>query len=82
MPNDVIDTLSLEITSNAQSADKALNGLVKSLQNLQGAVDGVSNINFGNFTSAMASLKKAFSGFSGSDNLSKGISQIQRYPDS
>ena len=78
MADNTIDSLVLEISSNSQGAEKALDKLAGSLEKLSKSMNFVSNMKFGGFNSAMENLKKSLTGFSGVGNLEKGITQIQR----
>lgn len=78
MADNVIDTLTLEVESNANNSDKAIDKLAKSLLNLQKSVTGLERIKLGGFKSSMRELKESMGGFQGVGNLEKGITQIQR----
>lgn len=78
MADNVIDSLSLEISSDSKGADQSIKRLASTLIKLQDSVKGLENINLNGFKNAMLGLRDAMSGFQGTENLEKGITQIQR----
>lgn len=91
MADDVIDRLSLEISSNADDSDEAIKKLTDNLVELKKSVHGIANIKLDKFTNSMKSIKDAVSGLKGIENLdsiaqslgkindvSKGVKSIEK----
>lgn len=62
MSDSVIDTLSLEIESNSNGADKAIDRLVNSLMKLEKGMTGLQNMNFNGLTGGVKKLAASTKG--------------------
>lgn len=78
MADNTIDTLSIEIQSNANGADKAIARLASALGRLETKVSGLSSMNLSNFSSSMRTLKESMSGFFGVENFEKIVVAIRK----
>lgn len=77
MDDNVIDTLSLEIESNAHGADKSINKLAKSLIKLQTSVSDLGSIDLTKFSQNMKGLIDSTTGFD-VDSIQVGISSLRK----
>ena len=81
MADDVIDRLSLEIESNADHSEEAIERLAASLGKLQKRVNGLERIKLDNFTNSMKGIREALNGIKGVENLESISKSFQKISD-
>lgn len=81
MADDVIDRLSLEIESNANHSEEAIESLAKSLGKLQRSVKGLEKLSLNGFTSSMKGIREALNGIKGVENLEAVSDSLKKISD-
>lgn len=78
MADDVLDRLSLEISSDANSAENALSRLSRSLLNLKSSVKGLGNLKADGLKNIAKEITSIGDSIKGIGDVEKGVSQIKK----
>ena len=78
MADDVIDRLSLEIESDANSTENALSRLSRSLLNLKSNVKGLGNLKADGLKNIAKEITSIGNSIRGIGDVEKGVSQIKK----
>lgn len=81
MADDVIDRLSLEIESNANHSEEAIESLAKSLGKLKRSVKGFEKLKLDGFTNSMKGIREALNGIKGVENLEAVSDSLKKISD-